>query len=148
MWILRASEAGGSLTFRLANGSARTLGRAPTADFILDVAGFRQPDEYRHALTPGGDYIPIGHAHYNDRVRPVFGDIPRFALLLVKVILDPDKRKRFKIPKKPEVMEVFRDLLATGKLTPVIGQTFALHDVAAAMRFMQEGNVGRAIITP
>ena len=38
MWILRASETAGSLTFRLANGTARTLGRAPTADFILDVA--------------------------------------------------------------------------------------------------------------
>jgi pSer/pThr/pTyr-binding forkhead associated (FHA) protein len=37
MWILRASEAGGSLTFRLTSGSARTLGRAPTADFIVDV---------------------------------------------------------------------------------------------------------------
>jgi NADPH:quinone reductase-like Zn-dependent oxidoreductase len=117
-------------------------------DFILDVAGFRQPHEYRHALTPGGDYIPIGHAHYNDRVRRVFGDVPRFALLLVKVLIDPDKRKRFMIPKKPEVMEAFRDLLATGKLTPAIGQTFALRDVAAAMRFMQEGGVGRAIITP
>jgi pSer/pThr/pTyr-binding forkhead associated (FHA) protein len=38
MWILRASEAGGSLTFRLTSGSARTLGRAPIADFIVDVA--------------------------------------------------------------------------------------------------------------
>ena len=38
MWILRASEAGGSLTFRLASGTARTLGRAPTADFIVDLA--------------------------------------------------------------------------------------------------------------
>ena len=38
MWILRASEASGSLTFRLANGTARTLGRAPAADFILNVA--------------------------------------------------------------------------------------------------------------
>jgi pSer/pThr/pTyr-binding forkhead associated (FHA) protein len=38
MWTLRASEAGGSLTFRLASGTARTLGRAPTADFIVDVA--------------------------------------------------------------------------------------------------------------
>ena len=38
MWILRASEASGSLTFRLANGTARTLGRAPTADFVLNVA--------------------------------------------------------------------------------------------------------------
>jgi pSer/pThr/pTyr-binding forkhead associated (FHA) protein len=38
MWILRASEASRSLTFRLASGMARTLGRAPTADFILNVA--------------------------------------------------------------------------------------------------------------
>ncbi|MEO8258564.1 MAG: FHA domain-containing protein [Acidobacteriota bacterium] len=38
MWILRASEASGSLTFRLANGTARTVGRAAAADFILDVA--------------------------------------------------------------------------------------------------------------
>jgi pSer/pThr/pTyr-binding forkhead associated (FHA) protein len=38
MWILRASEASGTLTFRLAVGTARTLGRAPAADFVLDVA--------------------------------------------------------------------------------------------------------------
>ena len=38
MWILRTSEDTGSLTFRLASGTARTLGRAPTADFIVDVA--------------------------------------------------------------------------------------------------------------
>ena len=38
MWILRVSEGGDSLTFRLASGTARTVGRAPTADFILDVA--------------------------------------------------------------------------------------------------------------
>ena len=38
MWILRGSEASGSLTFRLANGTARTVGRAPAADFILNVA--------------------------------------------------------------------------------------------------------------
>ena len=38
MWILRASETDGSLTFRLASGTARTLGRAPIADFIVDAA--------------------------------------------------------------------------------------------------------------
>jgi D-arabinose 1-dehydrogenase-like Zn-dependent alcohol dehydrogenase len=46
-------------------------------------------------------------------------------------------------------MEIFRGLLAAGKLTPVIGKTFALHEVAAAVKCMQEGSViGRAIITP
>jgi pSer/pThr/pTyr-binding forkhead associated (FHA) protein len=38
MWVFRTSEADGSLTFRLTSGSARTVGRAPRADFVLDAA--------------------------------------------------------------------------------------------------------------
>lgn len=117
-------------------------------DFILDVAEFRYPDEYRAALTPMGEYTPIGHAHYNDRDHRIMGDMPRFLGLVFKAMRDPEKRKSFEFPKKPEVMEVFRSLLETGKLTPVIGKTFALHDVAAAMKYMQDGNIGRAIIVP
>lgn len=50
---------------------------------------------------------------------------------------------------KSEALEVFRSLMETGKLTPVIGRTFALHEVVAAMRFMQDGRaVGRAMIVP
>ena len=117
-------------------------------DFILDVAGYRYPDEYRHALTPKGEYIPVGHAHYDNLRNPIMGDIPRFLGLVFKAMLDPEKRKNFKIPKKAEALEVFRDLLAAGKLTPVIGRTFALSEVVAAMKCMQEGQIGRMIITP
>jgi pSer/pThr/pTyr-binding forkhead associated (FHA) protein len=38
MWILRASEPDGTLTFLLASGASRTVGRAPRADFIIDAA--------------------------------------------------------------------------------------------------------------
>jgi pSer/pThr/pTyr-binding forkhead associated (FHA) protein len=38
MWILQSSEPDGSLTFRLGPGAIKTLGRAPRADFIVDVA--------------------------------------------------------------------------------------------------------------
>jgi pSer/pThr/pTyr-binding forkhead associated (FHA) protein len=38
MWILRSSEADGSVTFRLPSGASRTVGRAPRADFVLDAA--------------------------------------------------------------------------------------------------------------
>jgi pSer/pThr/pTyr-binding forkhead associated (FHA) protein len=38
MWILRVSDADETLTFRLANGSSRTVGRAPLADFQLNGA--------------------------------------------------------------------------------------------------------------
>jgi NADPH:quinone reductase-like Zn-dependent oxidoreductase len=117
-------------------------------DFILDVVQFRYPDEYRPSLTPNGEYMPIGHAHYDDSSKRLLGDVPRFLGLVFKAMLDPEKRKNFKIPKKPEMMAVFRDLLETGKLTPVIGRTFALSEVAAAMKCMREGHLGRMIITP
>ena len=106
------------------------------------------PTSIEHALTPKGDYIPIGHAHYDNRTKPILGDMPRFLGLLFKAMRDPEKRKNFKIPKKAEALEIFRDLLAAGKVTPVIGRTFALSEVVAAMKCMQEGQIGRMIITP
>jgi NADPH:quinone reductase-like Zn-dependent oxidoreductase len=117
-------------------------------DLILDVAEFRRPDEYRPSLTPEGAYIPIGHAHYDNSTKRIMGDMPRFVGLLLKAMLDPDKRKNFKLPKKAEAMEIFRSLLDAGRLTPVIGQTFALSEVAAALASLREGRLGRMIITP
>lgn len=39
MWVLREPDVEeGALTFRLTNGSIRTLGRATRADFIVDAA--------------------------------------------------------------------------------------------------------------
>ena len=39
MWILQSAEADPSpLTFRLGPGAVKTVGRAPRADFVVDVA--------------------------------------------------------------------------------------------------------------
>jgi pSer/pThr/pTyr-binding forkhead associated (FHA) protein len=38
MWILRRSDADGAPTFRLVNGTSKTIGRAPAADFLVDAA--------------------------------------------------------------------------------------------------------------
>jgi NADPH:quinone reductase-like Zn-dependent oxidoreductase len=125
------------------------LRRGERYDFVLDVVGFRYPDEYRPVLTPKGEYMPIGHAHYDDTRNPVLGDIPRFATLIFKAMRDPEKRKSFKPPSKPQAMEIFRSLLETGKLTPFVGRTFGLSEVGDAMRSMQEGNVvGRLVLVP
>jgi NADPH:quinone reductase-like Zn-dependent oxidoreductase len=118
-------------------------------DFVLDVVGFRNPDEYRAVLTPKGEYMPIGHAHYDDKRNRILGDIPRFGPLLLKAMRDPEKRKSYKQWTKQRAMETFRSLLETGKLTPVIGRTFALSEVVAALQCMQEGKlVGRLVLVP
>ena len=75
--------------------------------------------------------------------------MPLFVGLLLRTLLDPEKRKEFKMLKKPEAMAIFRDLLESGKLTPIVGKTFSLGEVPAALRWMREGHtLGRAIITP
>ena len=118
-------------------------------DFILDVVAIRSPREYQHALSPTGSYIPIGHAHYNDSRHRVLGDMPYFVGLLLRMMLDAEKRKNFKMLKKPEAMEIFRALLESGKLTPVVGRTFSLAEVPDALQWMRDGHTpGRAIITP
>ena len=119
-------------------------------DFIMDVVSIRSPKEYQHALSAtGGTYIPIGHAHYNNTRRRILGDMPLFVGLLLRTLLDPQKRKEFKMLKKSEAMAIFRDLLESGNLTPIVGKTFSLDQVPAALQWMREGHTpGRAIITP
>jgi len=117
-------------------------------DFILDVVEFRYPHEYRPSLTARGEYIPIGHARYDNSVNPILGDMPRFLGLVFKAMRDPEKRKKFKLVKKPEALQCFRSLMAAGQLTPVVGRTFALAEVSEAMMRMQRGDTGRMIVTP
>ena len=117
-------------------------------DFIMDVVAVRSPREYQHALSPTGTYIPIGHAHYDNTRRPILGDMPYFIGLILRALLDPQKRKDFKMLKKPEAMAIFRELLEAGKLTPIVGRTFSLDDVPAALHWTRDGRIGRAVITP
>jgi len=122
-------------------------------DVILDVASTLWFDVCAPILKPGGTYVPIGHADFGRATGRmggrVFGSLPRFIGLLLRALLDPNKRKNFKVLGKPEAMARFRALLESGRLTPIIGRTFPLGEAAAAMREMENGRtVGRLIITP
>src|SRR5262245_7017308 len=118
-------------------------------DLIVDVVSVRSVDEYQHALSTSGSYIPIGHAHYDNSRRRILGDIPYFLSLLLRGLFDREKRKNFKMLKKPEALAIFRDLLESGKLAPVIARTYPLSEVPQAMRCMQEGKtLGRVMVKP
>jgi NADPH:quinone reductase-like Zn-dependent oxidoreductase len=63
--------------------------------------------------------------------------------------MDPERRKEFRIRSKLELTTELQFLLESGKLTPVIGETFSLDEVPAAVRRMMDGKaVGRSIIVP
>jgi NADPH:quinone reductase-like Zn-dependent oxidoreductase len=122
-------------------------------DRIVDVVSLRKPHEYRKALTRHGRYVPIGHADYGRAPGRlggrVVGSVPYFVGLLIKALLDPRQREDFKMRSKLELTTELRRLAAAGRLTPIIGKTFPLREVPAAMRCMVEGRVlGRVMITP
>jgi NADPH:quinone reductase-like Zn-dependent oxidoreductase len=122
-------------------------------DRIIDVVAIREPEEYRHALTPTGAYLPIGHAHYGKATGRmsgrIVGGLPYFIGLLVRTLLDPQRRREMKMRSKQELTAELQTLAEQGKLTPVIGRTFPLTEVQAAVRCMIEGRaLGRIIITP
>ena len=52
MWILQSAEA----TFRLKSGAVKTVGRAPRADFVLDVA---LVSRLHCRLTAGDDQLEV-----------------------------------------------------------------------------------------
>ena len=115
-------------------------------DVILDVASTLWFDVCAPILTPGGTYVPIGHADFGRATGRmggrILGSLPLFIGLLLRALLDPNKRKNFKILGKPAAMARFKALLESGQLTPIIGRTFPLGEAAAAMRCMEDGRVG------
>jgi NADPH:quinone reductase-like Zn-dependent oxidoreductase len=49
---------------------------------------------------------------------------------------------------KPEDLALLRDLMAAGKVTPVIDRTYKLSETAEAMRYFEEGHArGKIVIT-
>jgi len=49
---------------------------------------------------------------------------------------------------KQEDLVVLRDLMAAGKVTPVIDRTYKLSETAEAMRYFEEGHArGKVVIT-
>ena len=119
-------------------------------DFIFDVPGNRPFFAFRPALEPDGRYVPIGHDGYGALGKPVFGLIPYFLwLMLLSRFVKQLQGPGLPMPTKKEAIAVLRELLETGKVTPIIDSTFQLSEVREAFRHMIEDETrGKVIITP
>jgi NADPH:quinone reductase-like Zn-dependent oxidoreductase len=119
-------------------------------DLIFDVPGNRPYSAFRRALKPDGRYVLIGHELFGKSGKRVFGLIPYFLKLIflsrfVKQLRGPG----VPMPTKREAMAVLRELLAAGKITPVVDSTYPLSEVRQAFRHMMEDETrGKVILTP
>jgi NADPH:quinone reductase-like Zn-dependent oxidoreductase len=113
-------------------------------DLVLDIAGNRSLSHLRRALAPKGALVIVG----GEGGGRWFGGIDR---QLRASLLSPfvsQKLGTFVAKANCEKLVVLKQLIEAGKVTPVVGKTYALGDVPEAIRHLEEGHArGKVAIT-
>jgi NADPH:quinone reductase-like Zn-dependent oxidoreductase len=116
-------------------------------DVIFDNVGNHTIAERRRVLTPNGICVLAGMGSAGKHE----GQWPRLAGNLKAFFVSPFIPQKFKmfIAKTLKAdLAVLRDLVQTGKLTPVIERQYRMSDTAEALRYLEEGHArGKIVIT-
>jgi NADPH:quinone reductase-like Zn-dependent oxidoreductase len=113
-------------------------------DFILDNVSNHSLTDLRRALTPTGVLIPNG-GNFGNRWLASGGRIVRGVVLFK---FGSQKLGNFLVTTTPEDLTVLRELIESGKVTPVIDRTYALSETAQAMDHVGQGHArGKVAIT-
>jgi NADPH:quinone reductase-like Zn-dependent oxidoreductase len=116
-----------------------------TYDLICDIAGNRSVSAYKRALKPGGTCLVVGFAN-----NPIAG-LLKFAILGKLGSLTGKKRvKVMGIAKmNSEDLGYMAELLAAGKVKPVIEKRYSLAEAGQALQYIGEKHTrGKVVITP
>jgi NADPH:quinone reductase-like Zn-dependent oxidoreductase len=125
-----------------------TLG-ARRYDLILHVAGNRSVPELKKALAPNGTLVMVGAGAGRE---PDGGDNKAFLALLRHQLKKPFlrfARQRvhwFVAQTRRSDLAFLADLAEAGKLTPIVGRTYALTETAEAMRHLETGHARGKIV--
>ena len=118
--------------------------RAPGQyDLLVDIAGNRTLAETRRVLVPKGVLVGVGGPNKGDWAGPLGRSVKM-------VLLSPAVSQRmvfFLAHQTKKDLAVLRELLETGKITPVIDRTYPLSDAAAAIRYLEQGHArGKVVV--
>jgi NADPH:quinone reductase-like Zn-dependent oxidoreductase len=107
-----------------------------TYDLIFDAAGKSSYSKCKGSLNPAGVYVTTMAS-------------PQIFLNMLATSVTGDKKAKFATPRvTPEDLQFVNDLVAAGKLRPVIDRRYPLSELAKAHRYAEQGHVrGRVIIT-
>ena len=113
-------------------------------DVILDIGGNSSLSRLRRALTPQGTLVIVG-GETGGRWLGVVDRLLRAHLLFPFV---SQKLGTFVSSENYEDLIVLKELIESGKLTPVIDRTYPLAEVPDAIRYLEEGHArGKIVIT-
>jgi NADPH:quinone reductase-like Zn-dependent oxidoreductase len=112
-------------------------------DLILDCVGNHSLSSCRRALNPQGIYIIVG-APDGRWISP----LPRVLQALVMSRLGSQSLVMFIAKRSQEDLIILRDLMAAGKVIPVIDRGYKLEEVPEAIRYLEAGHArGKVVIT-
>jgi NADPH:quinone reductase-like Zn-dependent oxidoreductase len=113
-------------------------------DVILDTAGNRSLSHLRRALTPRGTLVIVGGEGGG---RWIGGTDRQIRALIVSPLVRHELRT-FIAQVREEDLQVVKDLIEAGKVTPVIDRTYSLREVPDAIRHLAAGHArGKVVIT-
>ena len=104
------------------------------------MGGYRSPADYARALRPAGIFVWAG-----GKLKGLFQ-----TLLFGPWIGRKGKKKLTALSHHPNTddLRYVADLIATGKVKPVIDRCFALAEIAEAFRFYQAGHMrGKVVVS-
>jgi NADPH:quinone reductase-like Zn-dependent oxidoreductase len=112
-------------------------------DLIIDNVGSHTLSEYRHVLTPNGKLVIVGGPSDDPWLGPM-------TTLVKAYLVSPfvSQKQTFMLAQaNSEDLNVLRDLMQTGKLTPVIDRRYPLSETAQAIGYLEQGHAkGKVII--
>jgi NADPH:quinone reductase-like Zn-dependent oxidoreductase len=111
-------------------------------DLIIDNVGNHSLSEYRQVLTPNGALVMVGGPSDNSWLGPLTTSAkayfvsPFVSQKLIFILADANK----------DDLNVLRDLMQAGKLTPVIDRRYKLAETAQALGYLEQGHAKGKII--
>ncbi len=113
-------------------------------DLMVDVAGSRSFRECRRVLAPNATLVVVG----GPKTNRLLGPLSHMLTTRLASVGRSQKVVFFVAKIKQDDLVVLRDLVESGRVTPVIDKTYALHEIRDAFRYLGEGHArGKVVIT-
>jgi NADPH:quinone reductase-like Zn-dependent oxidoreductase len=113
-------------------------------DLVFQLAGTRSPSDCRRALTPKGTLL-LSSGESDGRW---VGPMDRILKALVLAPFVSQRLRSFLARSTTEDLQVLKELIEAGKVTPVIDRTYPQSEVPEAIRYLEEGHArGKVVVT-
>ncbi len=117
---------------------------ARSFDLIVDTAGRRPLSQVRRALTAQGTLVIVG----GEGGGSWLGGFQRQMFAPLRSLFGEQKLLGLMFKERQEDLMTLKDLIETGKVTPVIDKTYPLSEAAEAIRYLEQGHArGKVVLT-